>query len=80
MLCLLCKIIPIYTVSPTFSLRQYIFYWNVEGVLHNNLPIALVVVLFCVALLYFIDNIYIYIHILYIILIKYDNIKKFCYN
>ena len=39
--------------------------WNREG-------------LYCVALLYFIE--YIYIHILYIILIKYDNINKFCYN
>ena len=67
MLCLLCKIIPILYSQPYvyFSLRQYIFYWNVEGVLHTNLPIALAVVLFSLTLLYFIDNIYIYTYIIY---------------
>ena len=39
--------------------------WNREG-------------LYCVALLYFIDNIYIYTYIIYNIN-KYDNINKFCY-
>ena len=42
--------------------------WNREG-------------LYCVALLYFIDNIYIYIYTYIIYNInKYDNINKFCYN
>ena len=72
--------LPLYTVSPTRSfLSDSTFSFGIsKGVLHTNLPIALAVVLFSLALLYFIDNIYI--HILYIILIKYDNIKKFCYN